>query len=201
MDIVKKEIEMTIDEKFQAIEKYKKNLDDYFINFGELLSDIKRTKAFRMKGYKTFREFIEDEYNINGGFATKLINLYELYIKELDMDEASVREIGMEKLHVIKPLVKDVEFKVVEEWLETASSLPASELKEKVKEVLQKDKPDKTMKDVLVEQYLERMTTFFNCSIKELNYKLAVYFQDQDLEEIKHIVKQKQRLYEESNQL
>jgi hypothetical protein len=40
------------------------------------------------------------------------------------------------------------------------------------------------------------MRTWFNCSQKELNFKLALYFQDADLEEVKKIIKEKQRRYE-----
>lgn len=40
------------------------------------------------------------------------------------------------------------------------------------------------------------MTGWFNCSRKELNFKLALYFQDVDLDNIKKIIKERQHLFE-----
>jgi len=45
------------------------------------------------------------------------------------------------------------------------------------------------------------MVTFFNCNRQELNYKLALYFQDENLEEMRAVVKDKQRRFEETDQL
>jgi uncharacterized protein YajQ (UPF0234 family) len=44
------------------------------------------------------------------------------------------------------------------------------------------------------------MKGFFNCSGKELNYKLALYFQDADLEKINEVIREKQRKFEEQIQ-
>jgi len=45
------------------------------------------------------------------------------------------------------------------------------------------------------------MCVFFNCSVKELNYKMAIYFQDADLESIRVMIKEKQKRLEENNEL
>ena len=58
---------------------------------------------------------------------------------------------------------------------------------------------EKSLKDVFIEQYKERMVVFFNCSQKELNFKLALYFQDMNLEDVKKIIKEKQQRFEETN--
>ncbi|HNX00216.1 MAG TPA: hypothetical protein PLE74_01985 [Candidatus Cloacimonadota bacterium] len=193
---------MTPEEKFNAIANLKSKIEDHFLALGEIFSQIKRSQAYKIKGFPTFKEFIETDLKLTNSMAMKLIGIYELYIEELDVDENDVKNIGVDRLAMIKPIIQKATFQEQENWLEQAKSLPTQELKDKVKELRQKEKKlDKTMKDVLAEQYVEKMTTFFNCSVKELNFKLALFFQDQDLEQIRVIIKEKQRRFEEESQL
>lgn len=194
--------EMTVDEKMKAVANLKQNMEENFVQLGQLLSDIRRTKLFKFKGYKTFKEFIENEFNMSGSFAAKIISNFDLFIRELDVDEQSAKEIGLDKLNMIKPLVKQSEFNEKQEWIKKAQELPTTELREEIKEIRDNKKnKDKTLKDVFIEQYVERMVTFFNCNRKELNFKLALYFQDENLEEMRAVVKDKQRRFEETDQL
>jgi len=194
--------DMTPDEKMEAVANLKKNMEENFVQLGQLLSDIRRTKLFKFKGYKTFREFVENEFNMSGSFAAKIISNFNLFIRELDVDEHSAKEIGLDKLNMIKPLVKQAEFNEKQDWIKKAQELPTTELREEIKEIRENNKnKDKTMKDVFIEQYVERMVTFFNCNRKELNFKLALYFQDENLEEMRAVVKDKQRKFDETNQL
>ncbi|MCD6177141.1 MAG: hypothetical protein J7K29_04815, partial [Candidatus Cloacimonetes bacterium] len=99
-------------------------------------------------------------------------------------------------------LVKQAEFNEKQDWIKKAQELPTTELREEIKEIRENNKnKDKTMRDVFIEQYIERMVTFFNCNRKELNFKLALYFQDENLEEMRTVVKDKRRKFEEINQL
>jgi hypothetical protein len=192
---------MTPEEKFEAITVLKTKIEDHFLALGEIFSQIKRSQAYRLKGYPTFRDFIETELKLNNSMATKLIGIYELYIEELDVDENDVKKIGVDRLAMIKPIIQKATFEEQEGWLEQAKTLPTQDLKDKIKEIKLKEKKlDKTLKDVLAEQYMEKMTTFFNCSAKELNFKLALYFQDEDLEQIRQIIKERQRKFEEESQ-
>lgn len=195
-------IQMTPDEKIEAVGNLKKNMEENFVQLGQLLSEIRRTKLFKFKGYKTFKEFVENEFNLSGSFAAKIISNFDLFIRELDVDEYSAKEIGLDKLNMIKPLVKQSEFQEKHDWIKKAQELPTTELRDEIKEIKeQKKNKDKTVKDVLVEQYIERMVTYFNCSRKELNYKLAIYFQDENLDEIKEIINKKQRNIEDNDSL
>ena len=194
--------EMTPDEKMEAVANLKQNMEENFVQLGQLLSDIRRTKLFKFKGYKTFKEFVENEFNMNGSFAAKIISNFDLFIRELDVDEHSAKEIGLDKLNMIKPLVKQSEFNEKQDWIKRAQELPTTELREEIKEIRENKKnKDKTMKDVFIEQYIEKMVTFFNCNRKELEFKLALYFQDENLEEMRAVVRDKQRKYEETDQL
>jgi len=201
-DEINNGIQMTPDEKIEAVGNLKKNMEENFVQLGQLLSEIRRTKLFKFKGYKTFKEFVENEFNLSGSFAAKIISNFDLFIRELDVDEYSAKEIGLDKLNMIKPLVKQSEFQEKHDWIKKAQELPTTELRDEIKEIReQKKNKDKTVKDVLVEQYIERMVTFFNCSRKELNYKLAIYFQDENLDEIKEIINKKQRNFENNEEL
>ena len=192
---------VTPDEKFTEIGKFIDRMQENFVAFGELLSHIKRTGLFKYKGYKNFKEFIEKEYNLASSFASKLIDSYELYMEELDVDEQSMKEIGFDRLNMIKPFVKDTELGVAEFWIEEAKLLPTPELREKVKEEKDRHKKPESNKDIFIKQHLEKMCVFFNCNVKELNYKMAVYFQDADLESIKIMIKEKQKKLEENEGL
>jgi len=202
MNFENSNFEMTPDEKIEAVTNLKQNMEENFVQLGQLLSDIRKTKLFKFKGYKTFKEFVENEFNMNGSFAAKIISNFELFIRELDVDEHSAKEIGLDKLNMIKPLVKQSEFSEKHDWIKKAKELPTTELREEIKEIREINKnKDKTMKDVFIEQYIEKMVTFFNCNRKELNFKLALYFQDENLEEILAIIKDKQRKFDETDQL
>jgi hypothetical protein len=193
--------DMTPEEKFKAIGVLKDKLEEDFVTLGELLSEIKRMRTFKIKGAKNFKEFVETEYNMSNSMASKIIGIYDLYIKDLNIDTQTVKEIGMDRLNLIKPLIKDSSYEVQEEWVKQAEELSHQDLKEKIKEIKDQEKESsKTLKDVLVEQYLDNMKGFFNCSGKELNYKLALYFQDADLEKINEVIREKQRKFEEQIQ-
>ena len=202
MSFESSDFDMTPDEKMEAVANLKKNMEENFVQLGQLLSDIRRTKLFKFKGYKTFKDFVENEFNMSGSFAAKIISNFDLFIRELDVDEHSAKEIGLDKLNMIKPLVKQAEFNEKQDWIKKAQELPTTELREEIKEIRENKKnKDKTMKDVFIEQYIEKMVTFYNCNRKELNFKLALYFQDENLEEMRAVVKDKQRKFEETDQL
>ena len=198
MEEMKNSFEMTPDEKIEAVQRLRSHLEDNFVELGQLLSEIKRSKIFKFRGFKSFKEFVEEEFQMAGSFASKVVGIYDLYINELDVDEHSVKKIGMDKLHLIKPMVKNKSFQESMQWVERAQTEGTAELREEIKEIRKREKEkDKDMKAVFIDQYLEKMVTFFNCSRKELNFKLALYFQDKDLKDIQKEIKILQRRYEE----
>jgi MFS superfamily sulfate permease-like transporter len=189
--------QMSPDEKFTAIANLKDKLEVNFVALGELLSEIKRSKLFRFKGYETFKDFVEAEYQLSGTLAAKLAMTFDLFIEEMDIDETSVKEIGFERLQLIKPLVQKAKWEEREEWIQKATDTPTNDLRSEIKELKKQEKesePD--LKKVFIDQYMEKMTTWFNCSKSELNFKLALYFQDTDLDAVKKIVKERQRSFE-----
>jgi len=101
--------EMSIEEKLKAALNLKQQMETNFVSLGQLLSEMKRYKIYVSRGYKTFNEFVENEFNIASTFASKLISTYDLFIESLDKDEKTVEDIGLDKLNMIKPFVKQDE--------------------------------------------------------------------------------------------
>ncbi len=192
-------VELTTEEKFAAVTTLKKRLEDDFIALGSLLSEFKRCKAFRLRGYKSFGDFVEGEYNMSRGFASRLVSVHDLFVEEMDIVETRLTSIGLDRLSIIKPVVKDCPLDEAEVWLVKAGSMDPAILREEVNDYRnQKKKKKKTNKEIFVEQWIERMATVFNCSVKELQYKLAIYFNDRDLDEVKDEIRVHQRRIEES---
>lgn len=189
----------TPEEKFRAIGKLTQDIEQSFIDLGELLTGIKRAKLHRFKGYERFKDFIEAEYAFGSGLATKLVRVYEMFVEDMDQDEATLKEAGFDRLSSLLPMVKDVDWTLREEWLKKAQELPVPDLKTAIKEARKTAKEEEgvDLKATFVQQYQERMTTWFNCSLKELQFKLALYFQDADLEQVKKVVKERQHRFEE----
>ena len=188
---------MTDDEKFAAIASLKNSLEDNFINLGQLLSEIKRSKLFRKKGYDNFKDFVEAEYNLSGSLAGKLVKIFDLFIDEMDVDDTTVKEIGFDRLQMIYPMVNKGDWEVKDEWLGIAQETPTNELRKYIHELKLSEKEEQIdQKKIFIDQYLEKMTSIFNCSRNELDYKLALYFQDMDPEQIKKVVQKRERQFE-----
>ncbi|MEA1972086.1 MAG: hypothetical protein U9N34_02170 [Candidatus Cloacimonadota bacterium] len=195
-----REIVMTPEEKVNAIKTLKSQIETNFVGLGQLLSELKRTKIHKRKGYKNFKELVENEFQFANSFASKLITNYNLFVRKKDLDDESMKEIGLDKLNIIKPVVKDADIQESDSWIEKAKELNTSELREEVKLTREKQKEkDKTVKDMFTEQYLERMVSHFNCNRKNLDFKLALYFQEEDLFEMQKVIERNQEKFDLEN--
>jgi hypothetical protein len=189
---------MTPDEKFSAVANLKNQLEENFVSLGQLLSEIKRSRIFRMKGYESFKDFVEAEYSLSSSLAGKLVQVFDVFIEEMDVDEATIKDIGFDRLQMIQPIVRKADWAERDEWVQKAEEMPTKDLRDHIKEIKKKEKEqDLDLKKVFIDQYLERMTAILNCSRTELNYKLALYFQDADPEELKGVIRERQRSFEQ----
>lgn len=188
----------TPDEKFEAIRSLTQKIEEKFIELGNVLSNIKRAKLFRFKGYERFKDFIEAEYAFSSILANRLVRVYESFVEDLDQDEETLKEVGFDKLCSVLPMMKNGTWEEREEWLQKAQELPVADLKEAIKAARKEaaEEAPQDLRKVLVEQWMEQMTTWFNCSAKELQFKLALFFQGADLEAVKKVVRERQSKYE-----
>ena len=178
----------------------REKMEEHFVELGQLLSEMKREQVFRIYGYDNFKDFVEDEFNLAGSLVNKLVSNYKYYVGHLNLDEASLVKIGLDKLNVLRPVLKKANQLEQEHWLQEAEQEKTTVLKEKIKDLKEKNKK-MTMKDVFTEQFLERMVTHFSCSRKELMFKLALFFQDSDLEKMEQIIRERQLMLKESDLL
>jgi len=101
------------------------------------------------------------------------------------------------RFQMIRPLVQKADWGERDQWVEMAAELPTKDLRDHIKEIKDKEKQEDTdLKKVYVDQYVEKMLAWFNCSRADLNFKLALYFQDADAEDVKKTVKERQRAFE-----
>ena len=56
---------LTPEERFKTIQLLRNETETDLVTFGEVLSEIKRMKTYKIKSYKTFKEFIAQEYNLS----------------------------------------------------------------------------------------------------------------------------------------
>jgi len=173
-------------------------LEDSFLTLGHILSNVRKGKVYKLKGYETFNAWLEFEHRLPAALASRLIAIYDLFVTELDLDELTIAEIGFERLNLIRPLVTKADWATREEWIETATNLPLPELRDHIKKHREAQKIDEAqdLKTVFTDQFLERFTTAMNCSRKELDFKLALFFQEADPEAIKKVVILNQRAFE-----
>lgn len=175
---IKQHVEQIPRDSLEAAGKLHKDIESKFIEMGQVFSHIKATKIFRMKGYESFKDWVEHEHNMSAKMANKLIRLQRLFVEEMDMDEETLKEIGFDRLMMIAPMVEKADWEKRDELVGKAGELPipqlAGELK-KAKIEAQKDAPQ-DLKKVLVDQWKEQMCNMFNCSWSEAQFKLALWF-------------------------
>lgn len=191
-------------ESLDAVYKLRNDLEGKFIEMGQLFAHIKQSKLFRLKGYESFRDYIENEHNISLGLANKLIKIQDLFIGEMDMDEETLKEIGMDRLIMIAPLVsKAGDWAEKDELLQMAGDLPIPELKAEVKRRKEAASLDDAtdLKKLLIEQFKEKVCCWLNCTWTEAMFKLGLWFcampyEGDVLAEMKAQIKVQQRQFE-----
>ena len=189
---------MSLEERRVALSAMREKMEEHFVELGQLLSEMKKEQVFRIYGYENFKDFVEDEFNLAGSLVNRLVSNYKYYVGQLNLDEDSLVKIGLDKLNALRPVLKKANPLEQEHWLQEAQTEKSTVLKEKIKDLKEKNK-QKTMKDVFTEQFLERFVTHFSCSRKELMFKLALYFQDCDLRELEKIIREQQNRLKDSD--
>lgn len=178
-----------------SLQKLVGDVQSNFLEIGCLLYGAKEKGLYRMKGYESFNVFVENEYAISRGLSSKLRKLYGLYSLEMDKSDEEVKDVGMDKLMLVYPLVSKADWSIRDEWFDKATMLPYGDLKVAVKEA--KGEKEIDLKEVYTDQFLETITSHLNVSKKELMFKLALYFADADLAAVKQEIRVRQRAFEQ----
>ena len=172
------------DEQIRAVLNTTLSLEEDFLTLGELLYKIRKAKLYRMKGYEKFGEFAESEYSISGSFAGKLANIYEDFIIILDKDANELSEIGMEKLYLLRSIMKLLDGKgALEEWYQKAMQKTLFEYRLDIKEFKEEQKEEDPRGD-LIKQWKADWKVRMGWDAKTLQYYASLYFpkiEDDDL--------------------
>lgn len=197
-------IDQNPQDSLKAVYKLRNDLEGKFIQMGQIFAHIKQSKLYMLRGYDSFRDYVENDLNIALSLANKLIRIQNLYIQDMDQDEETLKEIGLDRLLMIAPIVaKAQSMEEQEELMALARDNLLPELKEvikKKKEEAKQDYPD--LKQVLIEQFKEKVTSWLNCSWAEALYKLGLWFSAMPIDgeilfEMKKHIKTLQMRYEE----
>jgi hypothetical protein len=188
---------------FNSTQKMFDTLEGDFIAIGGLLHEIKQKKQFRMRGYESFKDYVELELNTAPTFANKLLRVYDMFVVNLQMSEIDMKEVGFEKFSMVYPIFnknskyKDQQF--LDEWMKYLEMKTISELKVLIKEFKESQKQLDIKKETIKSGW-ERGVTFSNSNKQELLFQIAVMFlltKDDDLIKFNKTLKDLKRSFEQ----
>ena len=192
--------ELTARDYDEQVELLKKNTESDVISLGRLLYEIKEKKIYRAFGYINFSLYVEDKLNLSASIANRYIRIFKEFVLELNIGEDTLNELGMSSLELLLKMFKIVENDKVE-LIQLAQKESYSNMKVKYQDLKEQLKEkEKTMEEVLTEQFYERATEIFNCSKKKVDFNLALFFSDKNMEEVKDIVDLKRKIFEEKEE-
>lgn len=102
-----------------------------FLKLGAGLLKIRDGRMFE-PNYESFREFCEGEMKMSESKASKLINIYRVFVLEYKLSLKKVAQVGWSNLSSVLPVIKDKSD--AETWLDKAILLRQKDLAMEVKE-------------------------------------------------------------------
>lgn len=131
------------------IQELKGSMEDHAFEVARLLWIVHTNELWRDKGYESFKEYSEKEFNFAERAGQYLRLIWETFaVKLADKPEAliEVRPVGWTKAATIAPVVDKYNFK---EWIDSAKVNTVKDLAGKVKEEKNKRKQGKDPKNPL----------------------------------------------------
>jgi len=145
--------------------KLKKDLEMNFILLGEYLSSIKEHRLYDQQ-YESFDEFLM-EMHMTKGTASKLINIYKMFIVKYQFSPLQLVEAGSwTKLAMVVPLIRSKED--ADYWLTQSTILTSTDLTRSLKE-------EKTGKDMSKCKHEDSYTL---CICRDCGYKYETHPHD-----------------------
>ena len=163
----------TPQEVLTACQSVRSKADAILLDMGNILAEAKHRKAFLFQGHDSFAEYVETAMHLSKKSANRLIRLHRFYVEDMDIAEADLLEIGLDKLALILPLVEKAPQEFVEQMLEIARDTSYPELQKLIKEMKDsKKKPDP--KKEVIQNFKEKMVLFTNSTWNEALFLLAI---------------------------
>ena len=109
---------------------------------GKLLFELHKNNLFKKSigegGIDTWEDFIKQpEIGLSRGEATRMMEIYEWFVLELDVTEEELLDIPVKALHYLLPVAKSCQLTVEEmgELIDDAKVLSQTDLRERIGEV------------------------------------------------------------------
>ena len=106
---------------------------------GKLLYQLKYQNTYKAalgEGIDTWADFLKlPEVGLSKGEAQRMMDIYEVFVKELGYSQSVIAEIPVKSLHYILPVAKEGDKEKVDELLEDARVLTQSDFKERLFDV------------------------------------------------------------------
>jgi len=115
----------------QNIVETKKTISSSFLRLGYLFKTAHDQAVYRTMGYDNWEQYLSTpEVSVSGSTASRLMNIYEVFVLEYKFPTSELEEIDISKLFEILPIVKRLELKQdVEGWLDKARELGVRDLR------------------------------------------------------------------------
>lgn len=164
-------------ESLEAVPRLRDTIIDNFNQMGRCLSEVKEQKSFRLKGFTSFKDYVKQVARVPYSLACHLIRVHEVFVLQGQYDEAELQMVGFDKLDILAPVCKDNDPEEVEKWVEKAKETGVDDLRDDVAQARKAANPkEKTLKQLVVEQFIDEMTAVIGCTGKDLSFFLALYF-------------------------
>jgi hypothetical protein len=78
-----------------------------YLAVGALLGEIRAGSYYEDYGFDTFKEFVETELGFSPQKGRRLINIYQTFVVDLEVDPEEIIDIGWSKVSAIEPVATE----------------------------------------------------------------------------------------------
>jgi len=133
------EIEYTFD-LFKKLVLARKTQDFVFLTIGKMLKIVRDRKLYRHLDFEDFSQFLaSEEISFSREKAYLYIRIYELYIEKLMVNPEEVEKLGVARLMMLAPVIRDLPREQAIKKIEESRPLRYGDFVRQVKQDTNKD--------------------------------------------------------------
>jgi len=131
--------ELTFD-LFKKLVLARKTQDLVFLSIGNMLKIVRDRKLYKHLDFDNFSQFLaSEEISFSREKAYMYIRIYELYVDQLELDPDSVAKMGVVRLSMMAPIIKDMTREEAVQKLEDTKDMRYGEFVREVKQGTNKE--------------------------------------------------------------
>lgn len=171
VDETMSDADLTFD-AFKKLVLARKTQDLVFLSIGKMLKIFRDRKLYKQLDFDNFSQFLaSEEISFSREKAYLYIRTYELYVEKLQLDPDEVGKMGVVRLMMMAPVVKDMSREEAVKQLEEKKDMRYGDFVREVKQQTNKDgKPTVYFSEELgkwVVNYFENTTTLTSLGLFE----------------------------------